>query len=739
MADGVMMVDQQGVIVDCNPVFHQRLGYEKSEIVGMSVKTLDPPEYANRVPERLEEIASQGQATFETAHTHKDGTIMPVELNARLLDVEGDTYFFSIVRDITKRKQREAKHQARLEIYDAAINTPALGFWVVDNQGKFLEVNDTYVTQSGYSRDELLNMRIPDIEAMEKPEDTAAHMEELLRVGFGRFRSAHRRKDGTIWPVEVVTTISQLQGGLFIVFVENIEDKVAQESRLKQAVRVYDVMDQAVVVTDADNKIVSINPAMTNISGYTIDDLKGRDPKIFASGEHDKAFYADMWKALEASGHWTGEIMDRRKNGEIYTKQLTINVIKDVHGAVSQYVSVFSDISVRKRAEVELKSAHEELEQRVKVRTKELKESGVRYKEIVEGSDDLITVVDGNGKFTFANNMARYIYGIEPEDCVGRLAFDFVYSDDRASTLKAFQSWVKDKKTSAAFENRQQSLDGTVRTMLWTVNIHYHPTGKVENVTSIARDISARKEAENQAIAANRTKSDLLANMSHELRTPLNAIIGFSDTIKAEVFGPLGNDKYNEYIDDINYSGKHLLDLINDILDVSAIEAGAIKLNEENISIPETVNSSIRIIQQRADEGKVTVSSSISSDFPQIKADKRRIKQVMLNLLSNAVKFTPESGEVSVNSWTNDDGSLVVAVSDTGMGMDENEIETALSAFGQVDSGLDRKHEGTGLGLPLTKGLIELHGGTLALKSEKGRGTQVTVTFPKEREAKNVS
>lgn len=247
------------------------------------------------------------------------------------------------------------------------------------------------------------------------------------------------------------------------------------------------------------------------------------------------------------------------------------------------------------------------------------------------------------------------------------------------------------------------------------------------------------KHATHRAEAANFAKSDLLANMSHELRTPLNAIIGFSGTMKEETFGPIGNDKYQEYLDDIHYSGQHLLELINDILDVSAFEAGALELNENRVSIPDVVDASIHIIRARAEHGQVTITSSIDPEAPQIYVDERRVKQVMINLLSNAVKFTQEGGVVSVSSCTNGDGSFAISVSDTGIGMDDDEAAVALSKFGQVDSGLDRKHEGTGLGLPLTRGLMELHGGTLEVESEKGHGTSVTVTFPKERVVQNVS
>lgn len=264
--------------------------------------------------------------------------------------------------------------------------------------------------------------------------------------------------------------------------------------------------------------------------------------------------------------------------------------------------------------------------------------------------------------------------------------------------------------------------------------------GDDDFMSGTVRDITERKQAEDKILLAmqnaeraNHAKSNMLANMSHELRTPLNAIIGFSSTMIAETFGPLNNDKYREYLDDINQSGIHLLDLINDILDLSAIEADAVELQEENISTSELIEITMRLIKPRANDGHVTLTSSIAHDIPMLFADERRVKQILLNLLSNAVKFTPEDGVVSVNAHMNGAGSLAITVKDTGVGMDEGEVKHAMSKFGQLDTDLDRKHEGTGLGLPLTKGLMELHDGTLIIQSEKGLGTTITVTFPKAR------
>jgi len=263
------------------------------------------------------------------------------------------------------------------------------------------------------------------------------------------------------------------------------------------------------------------------------------------------------------------------------------------------------------------------------------------------------------------------------------------------------------------------------------------PDGAVVSVYSDVTDLKASErkliQARSQAEMANRAKSEFLANMNHELRTPLNAIIGFSDIISHELFGPLGNEKYLDYMKDIHQSSLHLLSVIKAVLDMSKIEAGKLELSKEWLNIRHLIGEVIRMMREQAQSRGIELLIKLSDEEVDIWADELAMKQIFLNLLSNAIKFSRDGGEVCIRIVSDEPDLAIVEFEDHGIGMNEEELERALQPFGQAKPSTTRNYGGTGLGLPITKGLIEAHGGKLAIESRVGQGTIARISLPTER------
>lgn len=289
-------------------------------------------------------------------------------------------------------------------------------------------------------------------------------------------------------------------------------------------------------------------------------------------------------------------------------------------------------------------------------------------------------------------------------------------------------------RLQTAYENLSRSnaeLDAKVAERTQELNTaNTRLNGELESRKQTEAEL---REAIQAANAANEAKTLFLGNMSHELRTPLNAIIGFSDIIMGELFGPVTNEKYIDYAKDINESGAHLLRLINELLDISRIESGHLKLSEENLDLAASIEESLHMLEKQAMARDVILSDEIAPDLPFIRGDRTRIKQIFINLAGNAIKFTPPQGSVRVTAETMPDGGILVKITDTGIGIAPEDITKILEPFGQVANSLARAHEGAGLGLPLAKLLTERHDGSLQIESRPDQGTTITLRFPASR------
>ncbi len=446
--------------------------------------------------------------------------------------------------------------------------------------------------------------------------------------------------------------------------------------------------------------------------------------------------------------------------------------------AAGGFVTTYEDVTELRRYQNALEQANDRLDERVQDRTialqareQELERKTEILETIVQSTANGVSLFDRDLKLVVANR--RFVELLDlPADLLrpGRAFYDIMlYNAERGEYGPGDPVVLAQQRVERAilfephqFVRRRHNgtyiqvtgrpvRDGFVTTYTDITEqkqaeelLHLSKVQLEERVTERTQELekqlieTARAEAEmrrakERAEHANAAKGEFLAQMSHELRTPLNSIIGFSDVIRNEVFGPIGNDRYAEYLNGVHSSGTHLLALINDILEMARMEAGKINLTEEPVDLNALVEEVKMQLSQRARAGHVTVRSNLETSVPMIRGDQRRIYQMLLNLMSNAVKFTRANGTIQVSAHRNVDSSLSLKIRDSGIGMTPEEVEKVIEPFTQARGSILNAREGSGLGLPIVKGLIEEHGGTLSIVSAPDKGTTVQLTFPPAR------
>lgn len=436
--------------------------------------------------------------------------------------------------------------------------------------------------------------------------------------------------------------------------------------------------------------------------------------EILVQGTSYDAFY----EACEATGVYPG--LTKHKTGQPYevnTSDGTWMLASDSPMGDGGTACVRVDITANKHSEVELR----------------------KLSRAVEQSPASVIITDTNGIISYVNPKFSETTGYTVAEAIGNRP-NMVSSGERPdseykdmwATISGGHEW------RGEFHNKRK--DGSLFWEFASISPIIDEKGEITHFLAVKEDITDRKltmaqlvSAKEQAELASHAKTQFLANMSHELRTPLNAIIGFSEILKGEMFGPLGNEQYVDYTANIYDSGHHLLGVINDILDISRIETGSMEIRESDVDLHAMAQSCCEMMHERADNAKLTLQSDLGEDALRVNGDEMRLKQVMLNLLSNAIKFTPKGGEVSLNVYTTSANEAVIAVRDNGTGIPKDMQAHVLEPFEQVSDIYTRDHEGSGLGLYLVNSFVKLHDGTITIDSEVGHGTTVTVTLPAQR------
>lgn len=476
-----------------------------------------------------------------------------------------------------------------------------------------------------------------------------------------------------------------------------------------------DTLSQAIIVHQ-DGKPVFVNKSFAALMGF--DDVE----EVFTRGTIKDCFPKEGWQALSKNMQSGTSDLHRREDFEfLLTRQDGSKVDSKYHidhidwdGEPANMLTIV-DVT-------EIKTV--DFEDRV---------SQKLFRKIFDLSPDVTIIVDmDSGKIIDVNSAFVEITGVPRKEAVDVLAKDLsVWADN---TIRDWLTHKMHSQTSARNMPVVLNARGGMYRQLTVSAESIQMDGK-SLLLIVARDVSDDLTREREMIAsrdeanmASRTKSEFLANMSHELRTPLNAILGFSEIISGEILGPVGSPKYAEYASDIFTSGGHLLSIINDILDLSKVEAGQLDVNEEETFIIDIVRDCVRLVQQKAEDELVNLHVDCPEDF-NFSIDPKLFKQIVLNLLTNAVKFTPETGDVYLKVATSSD-NVVLSVRDTGIGMTAKELEIAMKPFGQIDNAQARKHQGSGLGLPLIQAFAQKMNGDFLLNSESGKGTTAKVILP---------
>jgi PAS domain S-box-containing protein len=536
------------------------------------------------------------------------------------------------------------------------------------------------------------------------------------------------RKNGEEFPAEA--SILKLDSGgqtVFATIVRDIGEHKRREAEIRERQRlfraIFDQTFQFIGLLGPDGTVIEVNQAALSFGGLTASDVVGRpfwEARWWSLSKKTRSEIKDGIRRA-AQGEFVRYEVDVRGAGDLVrTIDFSIKPVFGESGKVALLIPEGRDVSEKARAHAALRQSEARLAKAQRIAKLGHWDWDIRTNALY-WSDEVYRIF-GLQPNTFGASYHAFLNTVHPED--------------RTMVEEAVAAALNEK-APYSIDHRIILPDGSIRTVHEQAEITHDEAGRPIRMIGMVQDITHRKReeealrlAKEQAEVANKAKSQFLANMSHELRTPLNAVIGFSEMILKEVHGRLGSDRYKDYISSILESGHLLLGVINDILDMSKIEAGRAELDMSEFPIDEVIASVRRVLQERASAAQLSVATKVEQDVPWLRADERMVKQILINLLSNAIKFTPEGGEVTVSAARDRHGGMVVSVSDTGIGIAPEDIPKALEPFGQIDGALTKRYAGTGLGLPLVKSMVELHGGTLAIDSRVGRGTRVRVHFP---------
>ncbi len=709
-----------------NRAYAEFYGKDFSYFIRKNAKDILPKDYFNSVKDKLDKVKKGELVEFENERTSFNGKkIITITKYIPHFNENGKVIaFLASIEDVTDKRVAENNLKESEDkfkrIFDESL-TPQL---LIAENLKIIDCNMAAINLLRYdNKADLLNITPVDISPEYQddniPSKEAAfnYVSKAIKNGTASFDWVHLTKDGRNVYIHSTLTLLIIKGKkvIHVVWVD-ISKRMAREKEIRKLSTIIEQSPISIVVTNLEANIEYVNSFFEKVTGYSSKEVIGKNPKILQSGLTPFHTYIELWRNLTEGKTWTGEFTNRRKNGQNYIESCLIVPIKDNAGNIVNYVAIKEDITDKHEAE------------------ERLLESENRFKSLFYENESIMLLFDPvNGSILEANQAACDFYGYTNNEIVKKSVFDFNVKDNQ-ELVPLLNRVRKGEQNHFLFQHKLKN--GVIKDVeLYTGVLN---SKKKEVFYSVIHDISDKiktqkqlEEAKNKAEESDRLKSAFLANMSHEIRTPMNAILGFGALLQDE---DIGNDERNQFVDIINTSGYSLLEIINDIIEMSKIEAGQISINKKPTDVNQLVNTVFNQLSLSASKKGIELRLVPDSYYNNqaIMLDETKIKQILVNLVNNAIKFT-DDGFVELG-YRVSDRNIEFYVKDTGIGISEENHHLVFDRFNKITWDTDGKkvYPGTGLGLSISKAFVEKMNGKIWLTSEKGKGTTFNFTIPME-------
>ncbi len=754
-SDGMLlMVD--GVFTDCNKAACGILGYEKKEEFLLRHPYEISPEYQPdgesslvKADGVIQRALEEGSTRLEWIHSKKNGTLVTVDVNVSVITVMGKKVLFIVWRDITQRKGAEIIHKVQNRLAEAIVGSVTLTQvceTVQQELGAIVDVRNFYIAT--LDENEKIFSSIIDSDEKDKIVQWEAEgsvsglllktrkklllkRDDILKL----IKSGEVKLIGTIsetWFGVPIAAGNKVLGVLVMQSYDNqyafdtlnieiieiianhlglyIQKKQSEETAYKLS-RAVEQSPASVVITDINGTIEYVNKKFVDVSGLSYAEAIGNNPNVLKSGFHTKDFYREMWGTILSGQEWSGELQNKRRNGEIYWEKASISPLKDESGVISHFIAIKEDISERKRmTELVLKSE-------------------AQFRSIWESSIDGMRLIDENGIIVDVNDSLCSLFETVADELKGK-PFDLITGQNTPGSLESFKRRFRDRSIQEHVEIDVNLVSGK-KLSIELSNSFIEPEGQPPLLLSIVHDVTEKKKilsdlvvAKEKAEEMSKVKSSFFANMSHELRTPLIGILGYSEILELELEG---SSELNRMASTINKGGTRLLETLNLILNLSKLEANKQEVNLMLCDLVSVVRGTYNLFTSAAKLKGLQIM--FSPDKPEIYAfaDPQLMNNVIANLINNALKFT-EAGSIEVKVLSKK-ATAEIEITDTGIGIEESKLHVIWEEFRQVSEGLNRQFEGTGLGLTIVQKYVELMAGKIYVESKAGVGSTFRIVF----------